>query len=68
MYTNYMHGIDSVEADENIGPQTVANWDLLADKDAFVEERYERQTRTSLTYRDVLKVSKLGNKLFGARK
>ncbi|KAK8124648.1 calpain [Apiospora kogelbergensis] len=40
----------------------VANWGLLRSKQPFVEGRNSRGTRTSLTYRDVLKVTKLGNK------
>lgn len=68
MYTDYMHGIAGVEADENLCAETIANWELLGDSATFAAGRYERQTRTSLTYRDVLKVSKISNKLFGNRK
>ncbi|EHA58024.1 hypothetical protein MCOR27_009076 [Pyricularia oryzae] len=65
LYTNYLHGIADVNADEGLSEATVANWDLLRSKEPFVGGRNERTVRTSLTYRDVLKVSKLGNK-FGA--
>jgi alkylated DNA repair protein alkB family protein 6 len=45
----------------------VSNWALLGDK-ARIEEnggRNVRGTRVSLTYRDVLKVSKAAEKVFG---
>jgi alkylated DNA repair protein alkB family protein 6 len=63
MYTDFMHGIDSITEDVNVGPSTVANWDLLRTPQSILDGRSERQTRTSLTYRDVLKVSRLGGKL-----
>lgn len=62
MYTNFLHGIADVEEDIELGQLTVANWDLLRTPDAIKDGRLERQTRTSLTYRDVIKVSKLGGK------
>lgn len=66
MYTTHLHGIAQAVADEDLGPETVANWDLLGDKTCFTAGRYDREIRTSLTYRDVLKVSKfaLRNSLF----
>jgi alkylated DNA repair protein alkB family protein 6 len=67
MYTDHLHGIQNITADEDLNETTVANWTLLGDKEAFSIGRYERQTRTSLTYRDVIKVSNVG-KLFGGRK
>ncbi|CAK7213757.1 hypothetical protein SCUCBS95973_001907 [Sporothrix curviconia] len=63
MYTDYLHGIADIEQDVDLSPSTVANWDLLRSRDPFVSGQSTRQTRVSLTYRDVLKVSKLGNKL-----
>jgi alkylated DNA repair protein alkB family protein 6 len=63
LYTDYLHGIADVEEDVNLGPAQVANWSLLGDPDGFASGRNARKTRTSLTYRDVLKVSKVGNKL-----
>lgn len=63
LYTEYLHGIADIEEDLNLSPATIANWDLLRSKQDFEGGRNTRQTRTSLTYRDVLKVSKLGNKL-----
>ena len=67
IYTEHMHGIADVPEDIDLGPDTVANWTMLRSASDFSEGRYERKTRTSLTYRDVLKVSKLGSK-FGFMK
>jgi alkylated DNA repair protein alkB family protein 6 len=62
VYTEYLHGISDIKEDVDLGPTTVANWELLRSPEDFTEGRHQRETRTSLTYRDVLKVSKLGNK------
>jgi len=61
-YTELLHGIAPVERDEGLGPETVANWHLLGDRAKFEESGgvSERATRISLTYRDVIKVSKIG--------
>ncbi|KAL2223093.1 hypothetical protein M432DRAFT_538909 [Thermoascus aurantiacus ATCC 26904] len=63
MYTDYLHGIAERERDEGLSAETVCNWDLLGDKARYECGWYERETRISLTYRDVLKVSKLGNSM-----
>lgn len=63
IYTEYLHGIADVEEDVNLSADTVVNWDMLRDPTVFVNGHNQRSTRTSLTYRDVLKVSKLGNNL-----
>ncbi|KAK3295966.1 uncharacterized protein B0H64DRAFT_417544 [Chaetomium fimeti] len=62
LYSEYLHGIEPISADVDISEQTIANWSLLRSS-VFRDGLNQRQTRTSLTYRDVLKVSKLGNKL-----
>ena len=69
IYTNYLHGIAEITEDIGLGPETVANWNLLRSTDCILGGKCERQTRTSLTYRDVIRVSKLGTKLvmFGKR-
>jgi len=67
LYTEYLHGIAEVDADVNLSPMTVANWDLLRSPEAIIEGRNEREVRISLTYRDVIKVSKLGGRMFGKR-
>ena len=63
MYTDYLHGIEERLKDEDLRKESICNWDLLGDNSAFEAGEYERATRTSLTYRDVLKVSKLGNSI-----
>lgn len=68
MYTDYLHGIEDVDKDVDLSESTVANWDLLRSPEEFASGVNQRQTRTSLTYRDVLKVSKMGSKLGGLLK
>ncbi|RDW83331.1 hypothetical protein BP5796_04822 [Coleophoma crateriformis] len=63
LYTNYLHGIEEITEDVNLNSDSIANWHLLSSPEKFVRGQSSRQTRTSLTYRDVLKVSKLGSKL-----
>lgn len=63
IYTEYLHGIADVEQDEDLSADTVVNWDMLREPETLVNGLNQRATRTSLTYRDVLKVSKLGNNL-----
>ncbi len=63
LYSEYLHGIEPIATDVDISKQTIANWDLLRAPSLYQDGLHQRQTRTSLTYRDVLKVSKLGNKL-----
>ncbi|KAH0541351.1 hypothetical protein FGG08_004189 [Glutinoglossum americanum] len=69
LYKEHLHGIAEVTSDEDLGSPTIANWNLLGSPQDFETGRYDRQTRASLTYRDVLKVSNIGNslKLFGKR-
>jgi len=69
LYTDYLHGIAETTEDVDLGPASVANWSLLRSTDGILDGKCERKTRTSLTYRDVIKVSKLGTKfvMFGKR-
>jgi alkylated DNA repair protein alkB family protein 6 len=69
LYTGYLHGISEVHEYTNLDESTVSNWDLLQHPEALQDGKLERSTRTSLTYRDVIKVSKLGAKFgnFGQR-
>lgn len=70
-YTDTLHGIAETEEDVYLNGATVANWDLLGQgKQNIVdaEGRNKRTTRISLTFRDVLKVSSLGSKIFGKPK
>ncbi|KAF3354123.1 Transketolase [Verticillium dahliae VDG1] len=62
LYTDYLHGIADLEQDVELSADTVANWALLGSPESFSEGHNVRATRTSLTYRDVMKVSKLGSK------
>ncbi|KKZ58468.1 alkylated DNA repair protein alkB like 6 [[Emmonsia] crescens] len=63
LYTDYLHGIEERKIDADLNSETVCNWGLLGDKDAFAAGSYERENRISLTYRDVLKVSNLGKSM-----
>ncbi|KAK4216107.1 hypothetical protein QBC37DRAFT_417776 [Rhypophila decipiens] len=63
LYTEYLHGIEPIAVDADLSEETVANWSLLRSPSDFAEGKNSRETRISLTYRDVLKVSKLGGLL-----
>lgn len=63
LYTDYLHGIAETTRDEDLSADTICNWDLLREKELYHAGWYKRETRTSLTYRDVLKVAKMGNSL-----
>ncbi|KAI0180453.1 hypothetical protein GGR52DRAFT_245031 [Hypoxylon sp. FL1284] len=63
LYTDFLHGIADITEDVELSEATVANWHLLRSPDEFAQGHNIRKTRTSLTYRDVMKVSKLGGKL-----
>ncbi|KAI0128627.1 Alkbh6 protein [Xylariales sp. AK1849] len=62
LYTEYLHGIADISEDVGLSESTVANWSLLRCRTNFAEGCNARAIRTSLTYRDVIKVSKLGSK------
>lgn len=66
-YTDTLHGISEIEVDEDLRPETVANWSLLDDSKTIIDNggKNVRTTRISLTYRDVLKVSKVGARILG---
>ncbi|KAI0016702.1 Alkbh6 protein [Xylariomycetidae sp. FL0641] len=63
LYCDYLHGIADAEEDSELSAQTIANWSLLRSSTAFQHGQNLRGVRTSLTFRDVINVSKLGNKL-----
>ncbi|GAM39166.1 hypothetical protein TCE0_034r10487 [Talaromyces pinophilus] len=63
LYTQYLHGIANTLKDDALTPESICNWSLVGDQQAYKTGAYERQTRVSLTYRDVLKVAKLGNSI-----
>jgi alkylated DNA repair protein alkB homolog 6 len=55
VYGDYLHGIEEVMVDKDLNERTVANWSLLGNVGKY-ERDVDRKTRTSLTFRDVLKV------------
>lgn len=63
LYTELLHGIAEKSADGDLGPHSICNWDLLREPDLYGCGMLTRETRISLTYRDVLKVAKMGNTL-----
>ena len=67
LYTECLHGIGEVTVDEDLGEETIANWNLLGDRTAFAGGQADRERRISLTFRDVIRVKKLG-KAFGRLK
>ena len=66
-YESLLHGVDTVEVDEGLNAETVANWSLLDNSEAIERAggRNVRDTRISLTYRDVIKVSSAAGKVLG---
>jgi alkylated DNA repair protein alkB family protein 6 len=63
MYVNTLHGIANISVDEGLRDGSITNWSVLADKSPYESGMCERQTRISLTYRDVYKVTKFGGAL-----
>jgi alkylated DNA repair protein alkB family protein 6 len=62
LYEDFLHGIAERSSDEGLNSETICNWHMLGDTQLYSKSgRYERRTRISLTYRDVLKVAKIGN-------
>ena len=67
LYTDYLHGISEVMIDESLGHESIANWALLGDRTPLADGQVARDRRISLTFRDVIRVKKLG-KAFGGLK
>lgn len=69
MYEGCLHSIESVKIDEGVVREDggVGNWDLLREETKKAVEaeggRTVRETRLSLTFRDVVRVKKLGKGL-----
>lgn len=63
VYTDLLHGIEQTTIDEDLGPHSICNWELLREREPYQSGWYERKMRTSLTYRDVLHIVKMGNTL-----
>lgn len=63
-YTDHFHGIADIDEDVDLTAEGgVVNLSLLGNPEAFASGRNVRNTRTSLTYRDVLGVSMIGKRL-----
>lgn len=66
MYTEYLHGIAEVDVDEGLSGDEggVVNWGMLGEETKGRIEReggrLRRRTRVSLTFRDVVRVKKVG--------
>ena len=60
IYTDCMHGIEAVDIDADLNSKSIANWDLLGQKEEYSHGSKQRQTRLSLTFRDVIKVKRVG--------
>lgn len=63
LYTDFLHGIRGLETDEGLFNGGVVNWDLVEEKVRFEAGSMDRDTRVSLTFRDVIKVKSLGKGL-----
>lgn len=64
LYTDCLHGIGELKIDKHLDENDVANWELLGDRTPFAGGQAAREPRVSLTFRDVIRVKKLG-KAFG---
>lgn len=63
LYKDYLHGITETKVDENLNIESVCNWDLLGRRDDFEIGTKQRETRVSLTFRDVLQIKTVGKGL-----
>jgi alkylated DNA repair protein alkB family protein 6 len=63
MYVDTLHGISGIQIDTQLDNESIINWDLVEDKQPYQGGQAQRQTRISLTLRDVTKVAKLGGAL-----
>lgn len=61
MYDTTLHGISELTTDHDLSADGIVNWHLLGDTKPYQSGKAGRQTRISLTLRDVVKVAKLGN-------
>ncbi|RAH73486.1 uncharacterized protein BO66DRAFT_408825 [Aspergillus aculeatinus CBS 121060] len=61
IYTDFLHGIAETDRDEQLSAGYICNWGLLREPERYECGWSQRGTRISLTYRDVLKVAKLGS-------
>ncbi|KAL9066114.1 MAG: hypothetical protein Q9161_007772 [Pseudevernia consocians] len=68
LYTDCLHGISEVKTDEDLDEKTIVNWGLLGDRKPFAGGQAAREPRVSLTFRDVIRVKKLGKAFGGLRR
>lgn len=68
LYTSFLHGISEVKVDEDLGEGNIANWDLLGDRTPFAGGQAVREPRVSMTFRDVIRLKKLGKAFGGLKK
>lgn len=63
LYRDHLHGIAETDVDEDLNEEGVVNWGLVGGREDFEDGVKKREVRVSLTFRDVLKVKKLGKGL-----
>jgi len=63
LYRDFLHGIAEVETDAELTEEGIVNWGLLGSKEGIEGGMKRRETRISLTFRDVLRVKQLGKGL-----
>jgi len=63
MYVNTLHGISELTCDKDLDSEHIINWEYLGNRVPFESGEAQRDTRVSLTLRDVTKVAKLGGAL-----
>ncbi|KAK9476453.1 hypothetical protein V1514DRAFT_354305 [Lipomyces japonicus] len=73
VYNEFLHGIRDIKTDNNLTPESVANWSSISqtvkDKITFNHGSLPREnTRISLTFRDVNKVRNLISLLYSRKK
>lgn len=63
MYVDTLHGISELTVDNDLDNDHIINWEFLGNREQFESGTAARETRTSLTLRDVTRVAKLGGAL-----
>ena len=60
VYTKCMHGIEAIDVDSGLDELRIANWRLLGNKEEYTSGQKARETRVSLTFRNVIKTKHVG--------
>lgn len=63
LYADYLHGIAETDVDQDLNRDSICNWDQLGNTEGLESGSKKRETRVSLTIRDVVKVKSLGKGL-----